>query len=60
MDRKRIKKFVGSIEKREVLEEHFEDAVKRVLLSDVPEPTSSRNREPTQKELKRRYRLDRD
>lgn len=59
MDTKRFKKFLGGIEKREVPEEVFKDAVKEVLLSDTKQ-TSSINREPTQKQLKRRYRLDQD
>ena len=43
MDTKRFKKFLGGIEKREVPEEVFKDAVKEVLLSDTKQ-TSSINR----------------
>ncbi len=59
MDHKRVKKFLGSIETRKVSKKDFTDSVKQVLLSDIPEQTSSRNREPTKKELEQRFRLDR-
>ena len=60
MDHKRVKKFLGSIETRKVSKKDFTDSVKQVLLSDIAEQTSSRNREPTKKELEQRFRLDRD
>ena len=53
------RKQFDKTERRPVSKATFLDAVRQVLTSDQPEPRKTENREPTNEELKRRWRLDR-
>ncbi|MCY4060501.1 MAG: hypothetical protein OXG44_21185 [Gammaproteobacteria bacterium] len=53
------RKHFDKTERRPVSLETFEEAVSQILTSDQPEPRKTENREPTNEELKRRWRLDR-
>ena len=50
---------IDAVERNEVSREDLEDALKQVLLTPLESRPMSENREPTRKELGRRYRLER-
>ena len=50
---------IDAVDRDNVTREALEDALKQVLLSPAESRPRSENREPTRKELNRRYRLER-
>ena len=50
---------IDAVERDEVEEDEFLDALKQVLLAEPESRPRSENREPTREELSRRYRLER-